>query len=48
MELLILGLVAADLSAVCLVHRFGRRRTRRARLRERLDWIRWEEATGVH
>ena len=47
MELLILGLVAADLSAVCLVHRFGRRRTRRARLQERLEWIRWEEPTGV-
>jgi hypothetical protein len=46
MELLIISIIAADLSASVLVYRLGRRRALRARLMERLEWIRWEECAG--
>ena len=44
MLLLLLALGCADLTAIGLVLRFGRRRSRLAQLRQRLEWIRCEVA----
>jgi hypothetical protein len=44
MSFLLLALGCANLTAVGLVVRFGRRRTLRAQLRQRLEWIRCEVA----
>jgi hypothetical protein len=44
MTLLLLTVGCANLAAIALVVRLGRRRTRRALLRQRLERIRWEVA----